>query len=101
MKLTVIAAVAAMVGTGAWAAKRQNVVVCMDKGEQWETVNNAIPIVDGMAGAYCTSSGACGITAPLPYMLFSAKVYAERTPSCCEHPNLFVRAAIEPCEAEA
>jgi hypothetical protein len=45
MKFTVIAAVAAMVGTGAWAAKRQNVVVCMDKGDQWEVVNKALPIV--------------------------------------------------------
>jgi hypothetical protein len=45
MKFTVIAAMAVMLGTGAWAAVRQKVVVCMDKGEQWETVNAALPIV--------------------------------------------------------
>jgi hypothetical protein len=45
MKFTVIAAMAAMLGTCAGAASRQKVVVCMDKGEQWEVVDAALPIV--------------------------------------------------------
>lgn len=49
MKFTRIAMTTAtmtvMLGTGAWAAGRQKVTICMDKGEQWEVVNNATPIV--------------------------------------------------------
>jgi hypothetical protein len=48
MKFTVMATMAAMLATGAWASAREKVVVCvnMDKGDRWEEVNNAIPIID-------------------------------------------------------
>ncbi len=46
MKSTVMATMAAMLATGAWASGREKVVVCMDKGDQREVVNNAIRIVD-------------------------------------------------------
>ena len=48
MKFTVMATLAAMLATGAWASGREKVVVCIDKGDRWEEVNNAIRIVDGI-----------------------------------------------------
>lgn len=46
MKFTVMATMVAMLATGAWAAGREKVVVCVDEGDQGEVVNNAIRIVD-------------------------------------------------------
>src|SRR5262245_21670774 len=48
MKFMWMATTVAMLGTDAWAAGREKVVVCMDKGYQWEVVNDAIRIVDRM-----------------------------------------------------
>jgi hypothetical protein len=48
MKFMVMATMVAMLATGAWGAGREKVVVCMDNGDQWEVVNNAIRIVDRM-----------------------------------------------------
>ena len=45
-KLRALAIVAALLGSGAWAAVREKVVVCLAPGDQWEAVNPAIPIVD-------------------------------------------------------
>jgi hypothetical protein len=46
MKFTVMATMAAMLGTTAWAAGREKIVVCVDEGDQGEVVNNATRIVD-------------------------------------------------------
>jgi hypothetical protein len=46
MKFTVMATMAAMLATGAWAAGREKVVVCVDEGDQGEVMNNATRIVD-------------------------------------------------------
>jgi hypothetical protein len=45
MKFTLMATMAAVLGSDAWAAARQKVVVCLGNGDQLEVANNAMPVI--------------------------------------------------------